>query len=434
MSRRAAAQGETSFRGGPIIPILFFITPLLTAIAPRIGTSLLLILTLVLIVAALRRGLSWRALLEPNPALIALAAIAAYAALSAIWAAEPREALAKGGFLLAATLAVFAGASAIRSLDGEQRHRAALAFVAGALCAALFVTIELVTEGALTRAAMNAVPALKPDNLKRVWIDDGRVTRITPAEFNQHVAVVAFQLWPGLLAFSTLPVSRRTLLSVLFFIALAVPIGLSEHASSQFGLAASLLVLPLAWLNARALFRGLAFVWCLGFALVLPLAFLAYNAELHLANWLPTSARARIIIWEYTAERVLERPLLGIGADSTPGAKAESAKQPEWPEGFAQPRTTGHHAHNVFLQSWYELGLVGAVLMAIAGAAVVLRMLLLPRPAQPYAAAAFTLLAAIAAFAWGMWQVWLISAIGLFALYLMMAGSLYQTQAHEKRA
>ena len=31
----------------------------------------------------------------------------------------------------------------------------------------------------------------------------------------------------------------------------------------------------------------------------------------------------------------------------------------------------GHHAHNIFLQTWYELGAVGALLLAVAGAAVV---------------------------------------------------------------
>ena len=30
-------------------------------------------------------------------------------------------------------------------------------------------------------------------------------------------------------------------------------------------------------------------------------------------SWLPDSARARIILWEYIAERVLEHPWLGIG-------------------------------------------------------------------------------------------------------------------------
>jgi hypothetical protein len=37
-----------------------------------------------------------------------------------------------------------------------------------------------------------------------------------------------------------------------------------------------------------------------------------------LADWLPNSARARVILWEYTAEQTLTSHLLGIGVDSTP--------------------------------------------------------------------------------------------------------------------
>lgn len=429
MSRSAARHDAEPFRGGPLIPILLFITPLLTAIAPRLAPFLLLILASVLIVAGLRRGVPWRALVQPNAAMIAFAAVAAYAAVSTIWAVEPGEALSKGALLLAVTFVVFAAATAIASLDAEQVRRAALAFVAGALSAALFVTIELLTDGALTRGVMNAIPALQPHDMKRVQIVGGRVTRMNLAELNQNVAIVAFQLWPGLLALSTLQSSKRMILSGLFFLALAVPILLSKHDSSQIGLIVSALILPLARANARAVIRGLALAWCLGFALVLPLDFLAYKAGLHLADWLPNSARARVIIWEYTAERVLERPWLGIGADSTPGAKAQAVTPAERPEGFVQARTTGHHAHNLFLQSWYELGFIGVLLAALAGAAVVLRLLLLPGAAQPYGAASFTMFAVIAAFAWGMWQVWLISAVGLLALYLLMAAALYRTPA-----
>jgi O-antigen ligase len=256
------------------------------------------------------------------------------------------------------------------------------------------------------------------------------VTGIKLAELNQNVTIVAFLLWPGLLALSALLHGpRRGLLCGLFFFAIAVPVFLSEHNSSQIGVIASALILPLAWANARAVIRGLALAWCLGFVLVLPLAFLAYTAGLHRADWLPNSARARIIIWEYTAERVLERPLVGIGANSTPAVTPKPAMHAERPKGFVQARTTGHHAHNLFLQSWYELGLLGAVLAAIAGAATALRILRLPRPAQPYGAAAFTLFTVVAAFAWGMWQAWLIASIGLLALYLLMTVALHRSEA-----
>ncbi len=265
-------------------------------------------------------------------------------------------------------------------------------------------------------------------------IHHDKVTKINLSEFNQDIAILALLLWPGLLALKVLDGPRRKLLTVLFFLALAVPIAISEHDSSQVGLVASLLILGLAWLNPRAVVRGLAIAWCLGFVLVIPLDFLAFKADLHQAKWLPMSARARIIIWEYTAERVLEKPFLGIGADSTPAMMVKPKNPADKPKGFVIRRTTGQHAHNLFLQSWYELGVLGVILAAIAGAAVALRILLLPAAAQAYGAASFTMVAVIAAFAWGMWQIWLICAVGLLPLYLLMPAALLRPPADGERA
>jgi ABC-type multidrug transport system fused ATPase/permease subunit len=423
-----------TFRGGPLIPILFFITPLFTAASPRTAPFFLPIVAAVLMIAALRRGLPWRGLLKPNAALFALLAVSGYAGLTAIWAADPEAALSKCVLLLATTLVVFAASAAIPTLDAGQVRRASQAFVAGAFCAAGFVAIELLSDGAITRAAMNTFPAFRPERAKHVTIHHDRVTKINLSEFNQDIAILALLLWPGLLALRALDGPRRKLLTVLFFLALAVPIAISEHDSSQVGLIASLLILPLAWVNPRAVVRGLAIAWCLGFVLVIPLDFLAFKAELHQAKWLPMSARARIIIWEYTAERVLEKPFLGIGADSTPAMMVKPKNPSERPKGFVIRRTTGQHAHNLFLQSWYELGVFGVILAAIAGAAVALRILLLPAAAQAYGAACFTMVAVIAAFAWGMWQIWLICAVGLLPLYLLMPAALLRPPADGESA
>ena len=117
-----------------------------------------------------------------------------------------------------------------------------------------------------------------------------------------------------------------------------------------------------------------------------------------MSSWLPDSARARIILWEYTAEHVLDHPWLGIGVHSTHALKQKAAV--DRPEGFIFPRSSGEHAHSLFLQTWYELGLIGAVLLALAGAAIALRMLRLPKDIQPFAAASFAAFFGIAAFAW----------------------------------
>jgi O-antigen ligase len=68
--------------------------------------------------------------------------------------------------------------------------------------------------------------------------------------------------------------------------------------------------------------------------------FFAYQEKLHMADWLPSSFRTRIIIWEYTTERVLDHPWLGVGADSTRALKEpRTIGTAEQPPGFGMPMT-----------------------------------------------------------------------------------------------
>jgi len=235
-----------------------------------------------------------------------------------------------------------------------------------------------------------------------------------------------FNLWPSLLALRLIETgTRRPFFSGALLLAVAVPIFLSEHQSSQLALVASIPVFCVAQRWPLALIRSLAVLWCLAFVLVLPADFLMYKANLHMVDWLPKSFRARVIIWEYTAERVMDHPWLGVGADSTRVLKEpRTIDTAEQPPGFIYPRTIGWHAHDLFLQTWFELGVVGAILIAFAGAMVALRMSLLPLETQPFAAASFTVFMAIVAFGWGMWQTWLICAIALMIIYLLMGANL----------
>ena len=347
--------------------------------------------------------------------------------------------MSKAAVLLGAILIGFAGTPIFPNLSESQINRTALAFIIGAAIGALYLWLELVTEGALYRAIVNTLD-LPLVEAKRIDIVAGEVTRINLSEFNQNATMLMFHLWPGLLVLSALKgIRRRPLIIALFFLALAVPILISKHDSSLIALLGSILVLLLARQWPRLTTRALAAIWCLGFALVLPLNFLAYNAELHLAEPLPDSYKARVIIWEYTSERVLERPWLGIGVDSTRVMKPDPPHKTapsleEKPEGFVFKRTTAHHAHNIFLQSWYELGALGAILLAAAGALIVLRIDLLPVQAQPFAAASFAAFAIIAAFSWGMWQTWFICAIALLPLYVAIAGATVRETAFAEAA
>jgi hypothetical protein len=408
---------------------LFFASPFVTSAIPRLTWLFFFLLVIVLIATYLRQGNDWRRLLRPNSALIAVLLAALFAVLSVIWAADRSAAFAESSLLIVVILASLAATKALTALDEQQVRRAAIGFAIGAFLGALFVLIELLTDGALTRTAMNLITVLQPERAKHhLVMVQGRVLEINLSLLNRNVALVMFHLWPALLVLRVVERGRRAIALIgLFFLATAIPVIISEHQSSQFALVVSLIIFPLGWFWRRETILALAAFWCVAFVLVLPLDFLAFKANLHMAPWLPSSARARVILWEYTAERVFDHAWLGIGAASTPALK-EPRAMAERPKGFVLPRTTGQHAHDLFLQTWYELGAIGVILTAVAGAAVALRLLRLPFEAQPFAAASFATFVAMAAFSWGIWQEWLMCAVALLWIYLTLAKGLLRQQ------
>ena len=84
---------------------------------------------------------------------------------------------------------------------------------------------------------------------------------------------------------------------------------------------------------------------------------------------------------------------------------------------------TGPHSHNEFLQTWYELGAVGAILLLATGCAVILSIGRLSPAIQPFMLAQFAGFFVMAAFSWGMWQSWLMALPGLAVLYAALAAS-----------
>ena len=362
-------------------------------------------------------------MLPRQPALAACLLLAAYVFLNATWAVDPLAGIGKAALLVALVVTTFAAVDAASSLQNETLRRAAIAFAAGASLGAVFIMVELLTRGIVTRTLVGWIPSLSSP--KHFKTSDGVLTAIKLSKLDQNVNLTMFHLWPGLLALMGLASTRRTIAVIVFFVTIAAVIAVSHHDSSQVAIIASSLVVILAWKWRSLVIQALAVVWCAAFVLVIPASFAAYDNGLHFADWLPKSARARVILWDYTAEQTLKRPLFGIGVDSTPRLSIEqkATLTRERPEGFVFYRTTGHHAHNIFLQTWFELGAVGALLLAIAGAAVVLLIFLLPVSAQPFAAGAFAAFAIVGAFAWGMWQSWFMCAVALLSIYLRIAAA-----------
>ena len=136
------------------------------------------------------------------------------------------------------------------------------------------------------------------------------------------------------------------------------------------------------------------------------------------------SARHRLLIWDFTAGRIGEKPVFGWGLGGSraiPGADrnaaAYAAKQGI---GWVQPGDAGRlgastilplHPHNAFLQVWLDLGLAGA-----AAAAAFLWLCARRCAAGPAAVRAcrFGLLATavtIACLSYGIWQSWWVATL-----------------------
>ena len=155
--------------------------------------------------------------------------VAAYVSINAIWAADQGAGFAKAALLWGLILVTIAASTAIAALDERQLRLAALGFAAGAALGAIYLLIEMLTDAAITRAAMNAIPAFRPDKVKHIDISRmGLVKKISLSELNQNVTIVMLSLWPALSVLALIANRpRRMLLLGLFFIVTALAVVLS---------------------------------------------------------------------------------------------------------------------------------------------------------------------------------------------------------------
>jgi len=171
--------------------------------------------------------------------------------------------------------------------------------------------------------------------------------------------------------------------------------------------------------------------WRVGFALLLSAVCLIAPLvvtmipppdPLHAANRaLPGSWSHRIVIWQFAAQRIAERPLLGWGLDAArriPGGRATIPWQMD-----PDPRDTDDrmsvvqmmplHPHSLALQVWLELGAFGALALAV------LAFLLVARAGGSESSAAAVALVyagmAISNVSYGAWQTWWLSTLMLVA-------------------
>ncbi len=361
----------------------------------------------------------------PIPAMV-LAGFGLWAAASTAWAFDRPEAIGKSLLLLALAAAVtWVWQTTARA---EAMRHACWAALCGFAIGLAYLAFEEIGGHALKRLVFLLLPFVRLSD-KHMQIDGDEIA-VAGYVSNRNMAAALLALWPMILVAWSLLEGPRRVAAIAGLVALAAAtIAISVHETSIIALALSLPIFALAWRWPRLALGLVATGWLAATLLVVPLASWGYHtAELHRASWLPHSAKHRIVLWGYTADTYWQRPLTGIGASSTKRLDASRGPATEVIPGTKFQWRSGTHAHNAYLQTWYELGAVGALLLCAFGLSLIVAVARMPRTVLPFAAATLTAAIVMAASSWGMWQPWFMGAFAVSAVLLGLAVKLREPE------
>jgi O-antigen ligase len=400
----------TRFARSPSLPlaVLLAITPTLAAAQFR-AMALAVSVGLVLVIAAHWR--ERRALPLPRlsaPFLLALA-LCGWAAVSALWAPDAGRALGTAAMLGALVLLAGAAARAIAEDAPEHRARIAPCIAWGLAAGILLLGFDQASDNLFRRAVRGFIPP----------------SPTLAAGLKPAVSVLALLLpltlaMPGLKAWA-----RAALLAGGVAVALWLP-GESAKIAVLLGLGAAFLAGLAPHLVARAAAAGIALAF-----LAAPLIFGAIGARAPDLSPLPLTAQHRVLIWDFTVDRIAEAPVIGWGMEAAraiPGGTEvfdratldrfglDSQRERDW---FARPvsQRLPLHTHNAALQVWLELGLVGALLAAALAGATLLAAGATTLPAAALGAAVAG--AVTGQLSFGVWQPWWIASMLLAAVAIV---------------
>lgn len=411
----------------------FYLSEVIIGIVPKATVVVLLLHALAGAGLYLWLRISVRNWLAFEPPVLWLLAFATLAGVSSTWSADASASLLKGALLAAFVLATLLAVCLAKHTPLWLLAACMNGFILGTVTMIVLIAVELLSDQALSRAIFTWFPSLQETPNKHVFIAENVVVAVSEASSNRRVLIATLMLWPLVFTLWHIPAGfRRTLLIVTTALSYLVIFVVTKHQSSQVAVLLSAIAFSATLMSPSRTRIVLAVVWSMAILLVVPAVQLLHNAQWQNASWLFQSARERVVIWQMTAEGVMRRPLLGIGAAATKkyGASTPTIDAgPSASDGKTEVRNTRVHAHNAYLQTWYELGAVGAAIMLGIGLSLIHALTRLPSQFQPIAAAQFAAVAGMIAFSFGMWQEWFISAVGLSFVALSMAEALRFRQA-----
>ncbi len=359
---------------------------------------------------------------------IALAAFIAYLFINATWAPDRSEAFAKAATVLGLVAAVLLIAASYSLRDPQEARMLAKSALAGLAIGMAFLLIELNFGEPIARFLNNHVVHLFEVTPKKTKVVEGEVTKLSAFVLNRNVTSLVLLLIPCLLFTGALATSYSRRFSLVALIAATAAIVLlSESGTSVVAFFVGALVLALAALSLKVTRTLLAVGWTIATLLAVPLGALPYELGWHHWTWLPPqSVAARFYIWKYVADEVHQKPITGIGIRGTRALHLVIPADSNDPNnsGFALEGRAARHPHNIYLQTWLELGGIGAVLLLAVGLAGLWQMRLLPPALQGASYGLFAISGAIGLSGFDLWQTWLLAAVAFAWAAMQLAARL----------
>ncbi len=291
--------------------------------------------------------------------------------------------------------------------------------VVGVVVGTAYLATEELSGLYVMQLFLNNVSGVEAPTTGMVQRIDGRIVSIMTDAINRNMAALSLLFWATVPWLAKDDQGQRIgwLLSLCLGSLAAIVIVCSEHESSKLALFCSLLMYCVSLLSCKRSRAGLLIVWAVATLLTLPTVKIMDQLGLQNMAWVQDSARERVRIWAFTATETLNSPLIGMGANSTQSNEQRKLTVVKTLNGpHISDQQLGRHAHNVYLQTWYELGAVGALLLCVSGLICLKNIFRSDQEWRPFRMAQFAAAAALFSSSYGMWQMWLLSLLAMSAI------------------
>ncbi|WP_161625013.1 O-antigen ligase family protein [Paramagnetospirillum caucaseum] len=385
-----------------LLPLVGIFAPL--GLAPLGAVAALACLPLVI------RERSWGNL--PAAVLWLPLLLAVWAAVSALWAIDPREALAGAAKQALSTIGGLILVAAALDLDQKDRRRLAWYLMAGSLAGAALLTAEYLTD----RGISSLIAKAKHRPLVGI-----------KSPLNRGATILILCTATCMAQFRHSKPRWPLVVSAIALLAMFSSDSLSTRLAALTGLAAGAIVMAWPRRGIHLVIAAVAALW-----IVAPIG-AANMPSPHYTfqhwTWLPLSSHHRTTIWGFTGSHIAEKPIIGWGMEASrqlPGADDEVQLWRTFDNG--QPRLgitesmLPLHPHNGILQIWLELGVFGALL---AGAFLVRvlagidRLDSADRTGRAIACGIYCAALTIGTTSYGIWQSWWQAGLWFIAAFTL---------------